>query len=187
MQTITNENDQITITVTDDQYPYLIATKNLSLTSKEVYLEIYNTLRKELNKNLVFYVNPYLQSNEWGLGLRGLDLDTNLGSGNRILWITPYFRASFHNCICLTYSHFEKLRKSPHFSLNRPNNYSRRFGLCHFAGYKVFEKTYNLTGRWIFIYIDTTKNFDKVVELIKDIGIWNWDGHDTTSNKLFNN
>lgn len=173
MQEITNNDGQYTITVTDEQHPKYRVSKDFSKTSLELYLEMYRTLREQLNEQLVFYVNPYLTCKEWGLGLRGLKLNANLEAGNKILWITPYEKNGFYNCICLTYSHFEKLKVSPHYEPSIPKKQRNRPGLCHFAGYKVYEMEYNKTGRWFFIYIDTMKNFDKVVELIQDIGIWN--------------
>jgi hypothetical protein len=173
MQEITNINGQYTITVTDDQYPNYKVSKNISHTSLELYLEMYRTLHERLNKHLVFYVNPSLIVKEWGLGFRGLNLMTNHDAGKSLLWITPYYMNSDFNFICFPYTHFEKLKNSPHYKSNIPNNYGHRIGLCHFAGYKVFEKEYTQTGKWIFIYIDSMNNFDKVVELIKDIGVWN--------------
>lgn len=173
MQTIKNINDQLVITVKDDQYPDRIAIKRISMTSQVLYENIYETLRKELNKNLIFYVSPTTARNEWGLGKRGLHVTTGKGQGSEVLWITPYYVECYHNCICIAYRHFEKLKKSQHYKKDIPANHGKRTGLCQFANYNVYKMTYPGTGSWFFIYIDNMDNFDKVVELIKDIGIWN--------------
>lgn len=173
MQTIKNIDGQFVLTVTDDKYPNRIASKNISPESWELYKNIYTSLRKELNQNLIFYVNPTLTVNEWGLGLPGLRVTNKLEVGKDILWITPYFIDGKYNCIAFRNDHLPNLRNSASYNSTMPNNYGARTGLCHFAGYKVFEQNYKYTGGWFFIYIDKMDNFDKVVELIKGIGIWN--------------
>lgn len=172
MQEIIENNGIFTITITDDSYNDRSAEKNLTPNAHSLYLEIYNILRKELNDDLIFYVNPYLNCKEWGLGLRGLNVQTAtaMNAFKKLLWITPY---SGTNCICISADFLEELQNNKYYSSNLPPTKGHRDANGYFANYKVYTYGFNLTGDWIYIYIDNMLNFDKVIELIKEIGIWN--------------